>query len=374
MLNSTDAEYCVMNNYDNLPDIIPSDVDIAVDLHTFQKLDSLIKRLADDHNVSITQKIWHGYNKCAFILSPIEIQSYFYLQLDFFVDFCGSGFPNLFPNNLMQHAKKRYKNFYVPAVEVEVPFLLQRRIFKGDINDRHVQILVKLFHKNREAVSRSIKGIFGDGVGNSLITFIETESVETFNDNYFIYQKKLKEISSFNTSILYRVKYMLWQFIRAMYRLYYPTGISIAFVGENTQLKKELIEKFDAIVSGSFYGLASFAPSNLLEYIKYIMIEGYWSKVTKKKVFLNMNTLDSDWKQAFSNRLLTYILPMPDVVVCLEKNIGKLSGNTTNNIVGYKLNKKDDFDKILLDLTCIVLSKQVQQTKKHLMNRISPTG
>lgn len=74
ILNSIDANYCVMNNYENMPEIIPSDVDFAIDSNIFKILDSLIIKLANENNVSITQKIWHGYNKCAYILSPLNIE------------------------------------------------------------------------------------------------------------------------------------------------------------------------------------------------------------------------------------------------------------------------------------------------------------
>ena len=29
--NNSNVEYCVMNNYENMPEIIPTDVDIAID-------------------------------------------------------------------------------------------------------------------------------------------------------------------------------------------------------------------------------------------------------------------------------------------------------------------------------------------------------
>ena len=152
-LNDIGAHYCVMNNYRDLPDFIPSDVDISIDKDTFGVLDSLVVDLAERFDVGVAQKIWHGYRKCAYILSPTRIDMRFYLQLDFFVDFSGRGYPNLLPWADMQKGKRAFKNFYIPAPEVEAPFILQRRIFKGDIKPAHVKTLSELFNGNEDVIA-----------------------------------------------------------------------------------------------------------------------------------------------------------------------------------------------------------------------------
>ena len=48
--------------------------------------------------------------------------------------------------------KSKYKNFYIPCPEVEVPFIIQRRIFKGDLQIRHLEILKSLKNKNIKIV------------------------------------------------------------------------------------------------------------------------------------------------------------------------------------------------------------------------------
>lgn len=86
-LNEHEIKYCVMNNYTGMPEVIPSDVDFAIELSAFYKLDDIVSKFAIKHDVAITQKIWHGFNKCAYILSPVHIDKFFRLQLDFFCRF-----------------------------------------------------------------------------------------------------------------------------------------------------------------------------------------------------------------------------------------------------------------------------------------------
>ena len=354
ILNKIDANYCIMNNYINMPEIIPSDVDIALDEQTFGMLDALIINLAKKHNVVITQKIWHGYNKCAYILSPLNIDDYFWLQLDFFVDFSGRGFPNLLPNNIMLSEKIKYKNFYIPKPKIEVPFILQRRIFKSDIEEKHIQILVKLYNKNIEAVQRGIVNIFGKKEGESLIKFLESEDINFFKDNFPSYRKRLKKISEENTTFIYKCKYIIWQFIRAIYRFYYPTGLSIGFIGQDSLEKQNFIKIFNNKISGSFHGTTFFKPKDIKEYFENMSIKDYWSKVTKRKTLWNLDSLLLDWEGKFDN---SYFIPKPDVIIKLSNKL-----------------ESEDISRFMNESINISLRIQSERTKRHLMNNISPTG
>lgn len=373
MLNSLNANYCVMNNYENMPEVIPSDVDIAVDLKTYYMLDSLVMKLARKHDVSITQKIWHGYHKCAYILSPLHIDSYFWLQLDFFVDFGGRGFPNLLPGDVMLSKKRKYKNFYIPQHEVEIPFLLLRRIFKGDIEEKHIVSLVKLYNMDIDSAKKGIMDIFGAETGQALIAFIESKDINNFKLNYSYYRKQLKRISSKNTDFKYRIKYTIWQFIRTIYRFYYPTGLSIAFIGKNTFTKREFINSFDERISGSFHGVTHFTPKNIGDYVKGMLLKDYWSKVTKRKTLWNLDTSTIDWRSIFSNKVFKLLLPVPDVLIYIYDTSEEIVEDTESTHFVLNQNQEHN-EQIMKECLYVALNTQSSRTKRHLMDWISPTA
>jgi len=360
-----------MNNYDDLPDFIPSDVDIAIDWETFRCLDSIVIELAGAYGVGVTQKIWHGYHKCAYILSPLNIEKYFFLQLDFFVDFSGRGFPNLFPIEAMLSGKRRYKNFYIPAAEVEVPFLLQRRIFKGDIKESHVENLARLYSVDNGSVRRGIIMVFGDEVGASLCAFIESADLDQYTRNFGSYRKKLRQISRQNTSLSYRANYILAQAMRALYRLRYPTGISVGFVGGDKVLVRQLTKKFDEIVSGSFHGTTLIETSSVPDYLKKLLFSAYWSKVTKRKVLIKLQSSRVNWEGIFGSELLNRFIPKPDVVLYLHSD-GRQSRE--RRVLAVSLNGTEDLKTVVPELVRIVLGEQVRRTEKHLMDMLSPTS
>lgn len=83
MLDEKMKLYVVMNKYDELPDTLPSDIDIAISNKDFANLDRILGVVANKTGLVITQKIWHNYKKCAYILMPLRVDEPFRLQLDF---------------------------------------------------------------------------------------------------------------------------------------------------------------------------------------------------------------------------------------------------------------------------------------------------
>lgn len=251
-LNATGYRYCVMNNYTGMPEIIPSDVDFAVEKRLFSQLDKIVTDFASQNQVYVTQKIWHGYNKCAYILSPNNIESFFRLQLDFFVDFCAKGFPNLMPIDVMLNNRREYKNFYIPAPEVEAPFVMERRIFKGDIELRHIDILYDIYESSPSRVESSFIEHFGKDYGTRLCDIIKNKDIALFQRERIHFYRMLKGVSRNNTSLSYRTRYSFMQCVRAFYRLSQPVGMNI-LVDTEFENRFDLTNALE-ILSGSFHG------------------------------------------------------------------------------------------------------------------------
>ncbi|MBB1372606.1 hypothetical protein [Pseudoalteromonas sp. SR45-4] len=350
-LNEIEANYCVMNNYINMPEVIPSDVDIAIDKTSFGKLDQLVTELANEFSVSITQKIWHGFNKCAFILSPLDTEKYFWLQLDFFVDFSGKGFPNLMPFSTMIKNKAQYKNFYIPAPEVEVPFILQRRIFKGDASHAHIKTIRSLIKDDFDIINRGNRAIFDKEASDILKDLIVSGDISLFDENYSFLRKALKSVSNKNTNMSYRLEYILFQFIRALYRIIYPTGLSIAFVSNDLERTKKIIDSIDERISGSFHGTSYVEPESLRQLSKMHLKSVLWPKITKRKVYINLQLSILREKNTLLYKLLTYLKVTPDLDFVMD--------DMTIDIKMY---------------TYLILKKQAQRTKRSLFNSLSPTA
>lgn len=136
-MNSQDAAWVVMNNYEDLPQIIPSDIDFSIPPELFRRLDSFMQDFAQTTGAQIVQKLWHGNMKCAYILATGSYEAREFVQLDFFTTFSTKGCPSLIPHEDLAADRRRLRNFYVPRPEVELLFTAMRRLFKNDWSKRH---------------------------------------------------------------------------------------------------------------------------------------------------------------------------------------------------------------------------------------------
>lgn len=345
LLNKNMINYCVMNNYIDMPEIIPSDVDFAISFEDYQKLDNLINYLATKHNVVITQKIWHGYNKCAYILSPLNIDNYFWLQLDMFVDFSGKGFPNLLPVKDMLNSKISYKNFFIPKPEIEVPFVFQRRIFKGDLELRHLEIMKNLYLKDEINVDKKMKYYFGNENFLLIKEIIYKNDIELFKSNYKLLRTILKDISNRHSNFYYLYKYYINQITRTIYRVYYPNSSSILITGDSLENLSEFSISIDNIISGSFHGTSILKCNSISSYIRNYLKTILIPKITKKKVYI---LVENDVYT--HNKFLKLLKMNPDISINLKEN---------NN---------------LDEITALIMITQSNKTKKHLFSWLSPTS
>lgn len=140
-LNRVNTPYVVMNNYEMLPKVIPSDIDISVPTEFFSKLDRFILRFAELSGTLLVQKLWHGNQKCAYILGA---HAHGFLQLDFFVAFSTKFAPSLLSHEELVAGARSYKSFRVPQPDVELLFTVMRRLFKDDWSKRHCARIAEL--------------------------------------------------------------------------------------------------------------------------------------------------------------------------------------------------------------------------------------
>lgn len=143
-LNAQGVPYVIMNNYKDLPRVIPSDVDIAVQPDYFASLDATVTRFAFAQGAEVVQKIWHGDLCCAYIIKIGSGENSDFVQLDFFVGFSMKFCPRLIPHNVLLDGRQPLRNFFIPRPEVEMVFTTMRRFFKDDWSERHCVRIAEL--------------------------------------------------------------------------------------------------------------------------------------------------------------------------------------------------------------------------------------
>lgn len=150
-MNTQDVAWVVMNNYDGLPEIIPSDIDFSIPPRLFYRLDAFICDFAERVGARLVQKLWHGNMKCAYILATGPEGEREFVQLDFFTAFSTKGAPALISHDDLVAGRRALKNFHVPRPEIELVFTAMRRLFKNDWSDRHCTRIAELAEQISDA-------------------------------------------------------------------------------------------------------------------------------------------------------------------------------------------------------------------------------
>jgi hypothetical protein len=143
-MKAQDVPWVVMNNYDGLPEIIPSDIDLSIPPKLFYRLDAFICDFAESVGARLVQKLWHGNMKCAYILATGPQGAREFVQLDFFTAFSTKGAPALISHDDLVAGRRALKNFHVPRPEIELVFTAMRRLFKNDWSARHCTRVAEL--------------------------------------------------------------------------------------------------------------------------------------------------------------------------------------------------------------------------------------
>jgi hypothetical protein len=144
-LDQQQVSWVVMNNYEGLPDEIPSDIDMSIAPALFRRLDEFMMSFSENEKSRIIQKLWHGNMKCAYIIATNSNYGEEFVQLDFFTNFSTKGCPSLIEHEALVAGRKAFRNFYVPRPEVELLFNAMRRIFKNDWSDHHCARIAELY-------------------------------------------------------------------------------------------------------------------------------------------------------------------------------------------------------------------------------------
>lgn len=247
--------YVIMNNYAELPYRLPSDIDICICQDDFRRLDAIVQKVSKAADLLITQKIWHNYRKCAYILTPLCVTEPFRLQLDFFSDFSVKATPLLITDHEMLSKTRRVGRFIVPDDEMEFIFLLLRRIYKGDFDTAHCMVLYEILLKDEDAVVSYASKYLPLPLIKTVAELIKRqETAELMNLRPRLWHE-VRKLSIKNAKIAYFLKYWSNQILRGLYRLRFPVGLSVAFLSPDGGGKSTVIKQIMATCWGSFHGI-----------------------------------------------------------------------------------------------------------------------
>lgn len=247
--------YIIMNKYDEVPYKLPSDLDMCITPDDFNRLDIIIPAIAKGIHLIVVQKIWHGYQKCAYILSPAVPQAPFRLQLDFFTDFSVKHTPRLISYEDMQADTRRYGRFTVPSYRMEYVFLLMRRIFKNDFDEEHFSVIYNTLATNQDDCFTYLKKFFPEQTASTINSLVKKKDIEGLKSIRPVLWKELQSLSKRNSRGLFRIHFQLSELKRQWFRIKYPVGLCITLLSPDGGGKSSILERITQTCWGAFFGI-----------------------------------------------------------------------------------------------------------------------
>lgn len=248
--------YIVMNKYDEVPYKLPSDLDMCITPKDFNRLDAIIPNIAKGINLVVVQKIWHGYMKCAYMLSPLVPNCRFRLQLDFFTDFSVKHTPLLISYKDMQMETRKFGRFTIPSYRMEYAFLLMRRIFKNDFDEEHFNAIQKAMMGDKNGCFSYLKNFFDSTTTDQINKCVEDGDALKLKSMQPTLWKKMQSLSRNNSKGIYKIRFRLSEIRRQYFRIKYPVGICVALLSPDGGGKSSIFDKISETCWGSFYGIS----------------------------------------------------------------------------------------------------------------------
>lgn len=249
------SPYIVMNKYDEVPYKLPSDLDMSITPEDFSRLDKVMTAVARGVKLAIVQKIWHGYQKCAYLFSPIESKGRFRLQLDFFTDFSVKGTPLLISYKDMQQDTRCYGRFTIPSYRMEYVFLLMRRIFKNDFDAEHLAPIQTAMNGDKDGSTAYLKSFIGDELATKVNQYVEQNEIGKLQALRPELWRKMQLLSKKRSRGMYKLKFRLAEISRYWYRIKYPVGYCVTLLSPDGGGKSSIFERIEYTCWGSFHGI-----------------------------------------------------------------------------------------------------------------------
>lgn len=231
-LNEEKIKYCILRNYDELPDRVGNDVDIWVEKTDWGRFHNIVEELSNTLNYTLkyftrlSVKGEGDYFLSKFIdgkLNVIHIDSWVYLHWKglCFVD----------ENVIGKYLKWNERGFFIPSSGVEASIcLLKDLIYHAKVKDKYKKRIAEFALKDSDIFLECIKKSFGKRTSIFILENAQKGNWQSLEENY----KKLRLIL-FLRSFLYPVSQIIkfFYYFRAQIRRFFtnPHGLFIVLIG-----------------------------------------------------------------------------------------------------------------------------------------------
>lgn len=269
-LNNSKIIYCVLRNYERLPETVGHDVDIWVHSRYEEKFQNILLTTAKDVGWEIVRYApWlsiRGQGRYFFVRYDDKLRA---IHIDCFVSIYCKGFNYVNEHILEKSLFLHEKGFYVPSYGVEASMLLLKDLlYEGKIKDKYRNRIIVCLERDVEGFLEALDTLIGREITTTLLEFLKAKNWEEIENKRFIVWKALIK-KAFTKRPFFQIR-QLWLYLysRLKEHLFEDLGIFIVMIGPDgsgkTTISKALLES-EGInklfqIKSYFHGRFSYIP------------------------------------------------------------------------------------------------------------------
>ncbi len=251
LFTSNKWSYCVLSSWQELPDHIPSDLDIIVNPQDFHGLEISLHGV----NGKLVNLLQHESTCYYFVLAVSDGETTF-IPIDAATDYRRDGFIWFTADELLS-GRQEWKGFRVAAPEVEFRYLLVKKILKAQLPEYAAARLTELAESLGPQVDTLAESLLGPVKGKQAVTWIRTGNWEQLLKDLLSLQRALKW-QRLRQDPLNPIRYWIPEIGRIWRRWTHPTGLWIAVLGPDGAGKSTLLQNLEIELHDAFRRIACF--------------------------------------------------------------------------------------------------------------------
>lgn len=308
-LNNSKITYCVLRNYERLPETVGHDVDIWVHSRDEEKFKNILLSIAKDVGWEIVRYApWlsnRGQGRYFFVQYDDKLHA---IHFDCYVSIYCKGFNYADEHILEKSLYLHDKGFYVPSYGVEASILfLKDLLYEGKIKEKYRSRITFCLEKDVEGFLTSLDTLLGKKMASTLLDILKGKNWDKIENKRVIVWKCLIK-RAFIKRPFFQIR-QLWLYLYSRFKEHFfeDLGIFIVLIGpdgsgkttiSNSILESEGIKKLFQIKS-YFHGRFSKIPE-LKKMIPFVKTK------TNKKTINDTGTNTFSSKEASFLKALIY--------------------------------------------------------------------
>ncbi len=256
--NSTGVRYCILSGCDDDPAGNTSDVDVMVHPGDIRRIPAVLTQSARSAGAQLIQAIHHEIAGCYFILAKQDGQQTGFLDPDCCSDYRRGGRLWLSANQVIA-GRRRYQDFYVPAVPDEFLYYLIKKVLKQSITCHQLKRLQHLYARDPAECQRRLARFWPQSTALQLQRALVQQDLAWFQTRLKPLLVELKRSAPVERGFDRGVG-KLRDLGRLRQRLVHPTGMSVLVIGSESGLRSEIADRLRQSLASAFRWTARATP------------------------------------------------------------------------------------------------------------------